>query len=193
LDALNTKAALKRAREADAASIVKNLRNSLAWRVTYLDKDGRQTSGDARFLVSRNSDSSHNSRAGHPGWRRCSSLKYAQYSRSSRLAIRAPRSGTYATNNCSGTLAFAGAATAERPIKWVAAYEPFFPTRWRNEMRLRATGVRRFSLSSREDERIRRKVAPVGCWSVGVLKQRRTELTARSPHAPSRRSHSTTP
>ena len=33
---------------------------------------------------------------GHPGWLRCSSLKYAQYSHSSRLAIRAPRSGTYA-------------------------------------------------------------------------------------------------
>ena len=27
----------------------------------------------------------------HPGWRRCSSLKYARYSRSSRLASRAPR------------------------------------------------------------------------------------------------------
>jgi hypothetical protein len=33
-------------------------------------------------------------RAGHPGWRRCSFLKYAQYSRSSRLASRAPRSGS---------------------------------------------------------------------------------------------------
>jgi hypothetical protein len=32
-------------------------------------------------------------RAGHPASRRCSSLKYRQYSRSSRLAIRAPRSG----------------------------------------------------------------------------------------------------
>ena len=56
-------------------------------------------------LVSWNSGSSHNSRAGHPGSRRCSSLKYARYSRSSRLAIRAPRSGTYATNHCSRTLA----------------------------------------------------------------------------------------
>ena len=34
-------------------------------------------------------------RAGHPGWRRCSSLKYSRYSRSSRLAIRAPRSGKF--------------------------------------------------------------------------------------------------
>src|SRR5439155_5023936 len=55
-------------------------------------------------LVSRNSDSSHNSRAGHPGWLRCSSLTYSRYARSSRLAIRAPRSGTYATNHCYGTL-----------------------------------------------------------------------------------------
>ena len=45
-------------------------------------------------LVSRIRDSSHNSRAGHPGWRRCSSLTYAQYARSSRLASRAPRSAT---------------------------------------------------------------------------------------------------
>ena len=37
---------------------------------------------------------SPNSRAGHPGWLRCSSLTYAEYARSSRLAIRAPRSGT---------------------------------------------------------------------------------------------------
>src|SRR5436190_14658802 len=55
-------------------------------------------------LVSRNSDSSHNSRAGHPGWLRCSSLTYSRYARSSRLAIRAPRSGTYATNHYYGTL-----------------------------------------------------------------------------------------
>jgi outer membrane protein TolC len=33
-------------------------------------------------------------RAGHPAWRRCSSLKYTEYSRSSRLARRAPRSGS---------------------------------------------------------------------------------------------------
>src|SRR4249920_2254771 len=42
---------------------------------------------------------SPNSRAGHPGWRRCSALKYSRYSRASRLAIRAPRSGTYATTH----------------------------------------------------------------------------------------------
>ncbi len=35
-------------------------------------------------------------RAGHPGWLRCSSLEYVEYSRSSRLASRAPRSGTSA-------------------------------------------------------------------------------------------------
>ena len=31
-------------------------------------------------------------RAGHPAWRRCSSLEYSRYARSSRLASRAPRS-----------------------------------------------------------------------------------------------------
>ena len=31
----------------------------------------------------------------HPAWRRCSSLKYSRYSRSSRLAIRAPRSAIW--------------------------------------------------------------------------------------------------
>src|SRR4029077_18748490 len=55
-------------------------------------------------LVSRHSGSRHNSRAGHPGWLRCSSLRYSRYPRSSRLAIRAPRSGTYATIHCDGTL-----------------------------------------------------------------------------------------
>src|SRR5712692_7496950 len=57
------------------------------------------------LLLSRPRDSRHNSRAGHPGWLRCSSLKYSRYSRSSRLAGRAPRSGTYATNHVAGTLA----------------------------------------------------------------------------------------
>ena len=46
-----------------------------------------------RRLVPWKRDSYQNSRAGHPASRRCSSLKYAQYSRSSRLAIRAPRPG----------------------------------------------------------------------------------------------------
>ena len=36
-------------------------------------------------------------RAGHPGWLRCSPLKYSRYSRASRLAIRAPRSGKFVT------------------------------------------------------------------------------------------------
>ncbi len=52
-------------------------------------------------------DASHNSRARHPASRRCSSLRYAQYPRSSRLAIRAPRSGTYATHHASRGLAHA--------------------------------------------------------------------------------------
>src|SRR5829696_6279747 len=46
-------------------------------------------------------DDSHNSRAGHPRWRRCSSVEYAQYSSSSRLASGAPRSGTYASHHVS--------------------------------------------------------------------------------------------
>ena len=50
-------------------------------------------------------DVSHNSRAGRPVWRRCSSLAYAQYARSSRLASRAPRSGTYARHHESRGLA----------------------------------------------------------------------------------------
>jgi len=59
-------------------------------------------------LVSGPSGSRHNSRAGHPGWRRCSSLKYTPYSRSSRLASRAPRSGTYVTIHWDRTLARGG-------------------------------------------------------------------------------------
>src|SRR5438128_3868131 len=55
--------------------------------------------------VSRHRGSRHNSRAGHPGSLRCSSLRYSRYPRSSRLAIRAPRSGTYATIHGDGTLA----------------------------------------------------------------------------------------
>ena len=35
----------------------------------------------------------HVFRAGHPASLRCSALKYSRYSRVSRLAIRAPRSG----------------------------------------------------------------------------------------------------
>ncbi len=55
-------------------------------------------------LVSRPRDSHHNSRAGHPAWRRCSSLTNPRFARSSRLASRAPRSGTHATNYADGTL-----------------------------------------------------------------------------------------
>ncbi len=43
--------------------------------------------------VSRPSGSRHDSRAGHPASRRCSSLRYSRYPHSSRLAIRAPRPG----------------------------------------------------------------------------------------------------
>ena len=55
----------------------------------------------AARLVPWKRDFYDNSRAGHPASRRCSSLTYAQYARSSRLAIRAPRSGTYHRNHAS--------------------------------------------------------------------------------------------
>jgi predicted Na+-dependent transporter len=55
--------------------------------------------------VARPRCSRTSSRAGHPGWLRCSSLKYAQYSRSSRLAIRAPRSAIWSLFSEDGPLA----------------------------------------------------------------------------------------
>ena len=55
-------------------------------------------------LVSCNSNSRNNAQAGHSVWRRCSSVKYAQYSPSSRLASRAPRQGLYSANYCYRTL-----------------------------------------------------------------------------------------
>ena len=72
-------------------------------RDSFMDRRSRSVAaGDvativSAHLVSRISDTRHNSRAAHPGCLRCSSLKYGQYSRSSRLAIRARRSATYAT------------------------------------------------------------------------------------------------
>ncbi len=56
-------------------------------------------------LVPWKGDDSHNSRARHPASLRCSSLTYAQYAQSSRLAIRAPRAGTYASHHASRGLA----------------------------------------------------------------------------------------
>ena len=53
----------------------------------------------AAMLVPWNRDFSDNSRAGHPASRRCSSLTYGRYACSSRLAIRAPRSGTYPSHH----------------------------------------------------------------------------------------------
>jgi hypothetical protein len=55
-------------------------------------------------LVSWPRGSQHNSRAWHPGWLRCSSLRYSRYPRSSRLAIRAPRSGINVTIHAARTL-----------------------------------------------------------------------------------------
>ena len=43
---------------------------------------------------------------GHPDWHRCSFLKYSRYSRSSRLAIRAPRSGIHSRNHQDSPLGY---------------------------------------------------------------------------------------
>src|SRR4029450_13158379 len=51
-------------------------------------------------------------RAGHPASRRCSSLAYSTYARSSRLAIRAPRPEYSSTNLRLGTLDRKGPAEA---------------------------------------------------------------------------------
>jgi len=48
--------------------------------------------GHRRHVVARISWITRSFRARHPGWRRCSSLTYCRYARSSRLAIRPPRS-----------------------------------------------------------------------------------------------------
>ena len=66
---------------------------------------GQYSCDRATCLVPWKRDSYDNSRAGHPASRRCSSLTYAQYARSSRLAIRAPRSGTSHRNHASRGLA----------------------------------------------------------------------------------------
>src|SRR6266851_2473137 len=65
------------------------------------------------MLVFRVRSSLPTCRAGHPAWRRCSSLKYSRYSRSSRLASRAPRSGILASYFALGTLVLSlGACSA---------------------------------------------------------------------------------
>src|SRR5437879_3419433 len=56
-------------------------------------------------LVSRVRNSLPTSRAGHPVWLRCSSLKYSRYSRSSRLASRVPRSAIWSSFSVDGPLA----------------------------------------------------------------------------------------
>ena len=66
------------------------------------------------MLVSCNSNSRNNSQAGHPVCRRCSSVKYAQYSPSSRLGRRAPRQGLYSANYCYRTLGAHGLVTGDR-------------------------------------------------------------------------------
>ena len=71
------------------------------------------------MLVSRPRDLSHNSPGEASGWLRCSPLKYSRYSRVSRLAIRAPRSGIYATNYADGTLE--GIDVRSRRSKWFAS------------------------------------------------------------------------
>ena len=50
----------------------------------------------------------------HPDWRRCSSLEYPRYARSSRLASRAPRSDIHSTNDKDRPLARRWRETAAR-------------------------------------------------------------------------------
>ena len=100
-------------------------------------------------------DSSHNSRAGHPGWLRCSSLTYSRYARSSRLAIRAPRSGTYATNHGDRTLA----ARGESPPAFGRRCIPT-PTPTRCETRVGDPGLTALFPPSNEDDKSVSVVAP---------------------------------
>src|SRR4029077_7181605 len=51
----------------------------------------------------------------HPGWLRCSSLRYSRYPRSSRLAIRAHRCPRCATHFQLGTLGPPGDSCDKRP------------------------------------------------------------------------------
>ena len=71
--------------------------------------------------MSWNSGSRHDSRAGHPDSLRCSSLPYSRYARSSRLAIRAPRSGTYATIHAARTLSLDSSKAADEKLVRVSA------------------------------------------------------------------------
>jgi len=57
-------------------------------------------------LLSCHSDSQHSDRIVASRLAALSSVTYGRYARSSRRAIRAPRSGTYAANHCDGTLVF---------------------------------------------------------------------------------------
>ncbi|MGH9350536.1 MAG: caspase family protein, partial [Vicinamibacterales bacterium] len=82
-----------------------------------------------RQLVSWNRDGSHNSQAGHPGSLRCDSLTYGQYSRSSRLAIRAPRSGTSTTHHRSRGLAILLLGLTFAPGSPAPAQQPQRPPR----------------------------------------------------------------
>src|SRR5437588_6004298 len=70
-------------------------------------------------------------RAGHPGWLRCSSLKYSRYSRSSRLAIRAPRSAIWSSFSVDGPLGFhpefEGEATDQEDVAILQAVSPREP------------------------------------------------------------------
>ena len=70
-----------------------------------------------RELVSRPSGSRHNSRAGHPASRRCSSFRYSRYPRSSRLAIRAPRPGLMPRSTGTGHSARTGPRNSKHALR----------------------------------------------------------------------------
>ena len=77
---------------------------------------------NAYQLVSCHRDSQHNSRAGHPACRRCSSVECAQYSPSSRLVSRAPGAGTYASNHGDRTLEWCCDLEVEAGRGWMGNY-----------------------------------------------------------------------
>ena len=69
-------------------------------------------------------------RAGHPVWRRCSSLTYSRYAHSSRLASRAPRSGTLSPYFGIGTLARCELSSSRTTTRLTAAGLRSWRARW---------------------------------------------------------------
>ena len=72
--------------------------------------------GQRHTLVACPRHLSSDFRTGHPGLRRCSSIKYSRYSQSSRLAIRAPRSEIRCTTDADGPLGSASRLETDLPV-----------------------------------------------------------------------------